>query len=299
HDNNEPDAHKYDPFFLNGKSMYIYEVVQELYILALITIFIISLGNRPQGSKTTYMVCVVVFFFVMLVMVYTAMFMVVRSVQRTDLSQGISVLKDDTFRDIVISIASTYGLYFVSSLLYFEPWHMFTSFIQYICLLPSFINILNVYAFCNIHDVSWGTKGDTSMANDLGHAKVKKQDGQEVVELAMATSQQDINTRYEKFIRELHKPPPVEKQSRDAATKIEDANKLFRTRFLLSWMFTNVLLVAALSSSYYKNYIVEHYTKDGITFNPYLSFIFWSVAGMSAFRFIGSVAYLLLFYTFG
>ncbi|KAJ1967138.1 hypothetical protein H4R34_006424, partial [Dimargaris verticillata] len=234
HENNEPDAHKYDPFFLNGKSMYIYEVVQELYILALITIFIISLGNRPQGSKTTYMVCVVVFFFVMLVMVYTAMFMVVRSVQRTDLSQGISVLKDDTFRDIVISIASTYGLYFVSSLLYFEPWHMFTSFIQYICLLPSFINILNVYAFCNIHDVSWGTKGDTSMANDLGHAKVKKQDGQEVVELAMATSQQDINTRYEKFIRELHKPPPIEKQSRDAATKVEDANKLFRTRFLLS-----------------------------------------------------------------
>ena len=26
-------------------------------------------------------------------------------------------------------------------------------------LAPSFINVLNVFAFCNLHDVSWGTKG--------------------------------------------------------------------------------------------------------------------------------------------
>jgi cellulose synthase/poly-beta-1,6-N-acetylglucosamine synthase-like glycosyltransferase len=26
-------------------------------------------------------------------------------------------------------------------------------------LAPSFTNVLNVYAFCNLHDVSWGTKG--------------------------------------------------------------------------------------------------------------------------------------------
>jgi hypothetical protein len=34
------------------------------------------------------------------------------------------------FRDIVISLAATYGLYFFSSFLHFEPWHMFTSFIR-------------------------------------------------------------------------------------------------------------------------------------------------------------------------
>ena len=36
---------------------------------------------------------------------------------------------------------------------------MFTSLIQYLLIAPSFTNILNVYAFCNLHDVSWGTKG--------------------------------------------------------------------------------------------------------------------------------------------
>ena len=42
-----------------------------------------------------------------------------------------------TFREIVISLAATYGLYFTSSFLHFEPWHMFTCFLQYLFLLPS------------------------------------------------------------------------------------------------------------------------------------------------------------------
>lgn len=41
------------------------------------------------------------------------------------------------FRDIVISLAATYGLYFIGSFMHFEPWHMFTCFIQYMFLLPS------------------------------------------------------------------------------------------------------------------------------------------------------------------
>ncbi|KAJ1929349.1 hypothetical protein IWQ60_001270 [Tieghemiomyces parasiticus] len=287
-----------DPFFGGGK--YVYEIGREIYLLALITIFIISLGNRPQGSKTTYMICVVLFFIVMVIMFYTAMFMVVQSVKQTKFEDGLSVFEDATFRDIVISFASTYGLYLISSLMYFEPWHMFTSFVQYLALLPSFINILTVYAFCNVHDVSWGTKGDTSMSNDLGHAKVKKQDGQEVAEVAVAASQSDANTKYEKFLQELQKPAPAVNNKRDAATKREDNNKLFRTRFLLAWMFTNALLVVTLTSTYFLDFIEENYTSStGIVFNPYLSFIFWSVAGMAAFRFVGSVLYLILFYTFG
>lgn len=42
-----------------------------------------------------------------------------------------------TFRDIVISLAATYGLYLFGSIIHLEPWHMFTSFIQYMFFLPS------------------------------------------------------------------------------------------------------------------------------------------------------------------
>jgi chitin synthase len=64
-----------------------------------------------------------------------------------------TILKNAAFRDIILSLLSTYGLYIVMSLLYFDPWHMITSFIQYLFMMPSYVNILNVYAFCNTHDV--------------------------------------------------------------------------------------------------------------------------------------------------
>jgi chitin synthase len=58
---------------------------------------------------------------------------------------------------------------------------MLTSFIQYLLLLPSYVNILLIYAFCNLHDVSWGTKGDNGASKDLGQAKKVEKDGKEMV----------------------------------------------------------------------------------------------------------------------
>lgn len=54
---------------------------------------------------------------------------------------------------------------------------MITSFIQYLLLAPSYIAVLNVYAFANVHDVSWGTKGDNKVSTDLGNVSVVKNDG--------------------------------------------------------------------------------------------------------------------------
>lgn len=49
-----------------------------------------------------------------------------------------------TFRDIVISVVGTYGLYLISSIMHLEPWHMFTSFVQYLFLQPSCEFIPNI-----------------------------------------------------------------------------------------------------------------------------------------------------------
>lgn len=113
-----------------------------------------------------------------------------------------------TFRDIVISLGATYGLYLVSSLLYFEPWHMFTSFIQYLLLLPSFVNILLIYSFCNLHDVSWGTKGSTT-TGDLGAAKLTKKDGKDVMEVAVPTNKDDLSELWLQARGEIRNRPEV------------------------------------------------------------------------------------------
>ena len=70
-----------------------------------------------------------------------------------NVSTASAILNNSTFRNIVLSVVATYGLYFLASFMFFEPWHMFSSFAQYMLLVPFYINILNVYAFCNVHDV--------------------------------------------------------------------------------------------------------------------------------------------------
>lgn len=64
-----------------------------------------------------------------------------------------NIFSNFNFRNVVLSLLSTFGLYFFISLLFLDPFHMFSSFIQYMLLIPFYVNVLNVYAFCNIHDV--------------------------------------------------------------------------------------------------------------------------------------------------
>lgn len=266
-----------------------FTIFRQLYLLAIVMQFVLSLGNRPQGSKWIYIVCIVLFAVIMVCMLYVAMFSVIQQMPHGSAEWakfGDRLANVPTFRDLVISLVSTYGLYFVSSLMHFEPWHMFTCFVQYLLLLPAFVNILMVYAFCNTHDVSWGTKGDTGVSNDLGHAQA--QAGGKV-ELEV-NDKVDVNNAYDKMLSELKVKPALEVKKRDASTKREDYYKEFRTRLVLIWMFTNAALILGFTSSEWQRFTES----KGSNFNPYLAFIFWSVAFLSLFRFIGSVIYLVM-----
>lgn len=179
----------------------------------------------------------VFFALLMVYMVFATIWITVVGIQSAVDDAGGSVtamLGESTFRNIIISLLSTYVMYFVSSFLFLDPWHMFTSFIQYIFMSPSYTNILNVYAFCNTHDVSWGTKGDTKVATDLGVVKAKKDEsGDHTAEVEVPTEQKDINEAYEAACLELQRKPEEVEQHRDAQTKQEDYYKSFRTRIVV------------------------------------------------------------------
>lgn len=63
-----------------------------------------------------------------------------------------------------------------------------TCMLQYVLCSPIWINVLNIYAFSNLHDFSWGTKED-NQEEDLGNAAGNK-DG--TVEVELPTDQADI-----------------------------------------------------------------------------------------------------------
>ncbi|ORX87311.1 hypothetical protein BCR32DRAFT_198034 [Anaeromyces robustus] len=267
----------------HGSSIFL--AMETIYLYAIICIFICSLGNRPQGSRFLYLACIILF---AIVMVFMLVLSFVTIYQVIDVNKGKPVgeiFENSNVVGMFVSLLATYGLYFISSFLHLQPAHMFTSFVQYMLLLPSFVNILMVYAFCNTHDVSWGTKGSTEDASSkLGSVTAKP--GENIhVELP---SKENINSHYEKLLPELKKGRVSEKKTVDSSQAIQDGKQNFRTYMVLFWIFCNsVLLIGALTI------FDDDYLLANNNFNPYLTFIFYSVLFLSTVRFIGSTLYLV------
>jgi len=100
-------------------------------------------------------------------------------------------------------------------------------------MAPSYIDVLNVYTFANVHDISWGTKGDNVAAKDLGTvttAPVKK-NGNEV-EAEVPTDEKDIDELYQDAMHVLQSKKPKEVKKMDLPHKQDDCYANFRTNFL-------------------------------------------------------------------
>jgi len=275
---------------LGRSGPYVRDGFQILYLFAMVCVVICSLGNRPQGSKKLYLSCIFVFAIIMIFMLYIAGYTVYRAF--ADRSATLfEKLTTSVFRNIVISLLSTYGLYLISSILHGQPWHMITSFIQYMLMLPSYVNILMTYAFCNTHDVSWGTKGDNTLAPTTNTVKINPG---EKISIELPT-QSSLDERYEKLIVDIKRKEKVVKAKRDETTKQDDDKKNFRTNLVLIWLFCNLFLIILITQFFNSPWFRKLLKLDNNYENNhfYLSFIFWSVALLSFIRFIGSTYYLI------
>ncbi|KAG8824202.1 Chitin synthase, class 1 [Serendipita sp. 399] len=166
---------------------------------------------------------------------------------------------------------------------------MITSFVQYLLMAPSYIAVLNVYAFANVHDVSWGTKGDNKVATDLGTVSTAGKNKGEV-EVAVPTDQKDINAAFEDAMHLLGTKAEKAPATRDAGTKQEDYYRNFRTNVLLTWTLTNGLLGAVVVSTASK--ADDKGAQNAV--KGYMGFVLFSVAILAFIRFVGSTAYLII-----
>ncbi|KAG9315524.1 glycosyltransferase family 2 protein [Chiua virens] len=274
---------------------YLNVVLNYFYLGLVIMCFLLSLGNRPQGAKWAYTIALIGFALITIYMTVSALLLAYKAVEQVAQQDGRSIQASDfitnaVFRDVVVSLAATLGLYIISSLLFFEPWHLITSFIQYLLMAPSYIAVLNVYAFANVHDVSWGTKGDNKVSTDLGVVNVGKGLNKNEVEVDLPTAETDINAAYEDAIHVLTTKPPKEERKVDPGTQQEDYYKTFRTNVLLVWTLSNALLAAVVVSTT----PAAGSGQASAAVNGYMAFILFSVAGLALVRFIGSTTYLLV-----
>ncbi|KIW05905.1 uncharacterized protein PV09_03099 [Verruconis gallopava] len=270
---------KMDPFGHNiGKVIFV--ILRYACVLLICVQFILSMGNRPQGAKKMYLSSMIVYGIIMAYTTFSALYIVV--VQLKDPKTKFEI-GNNIFTNMIVSTVSTIGIYFLMSFLYLDPWHMFTSSAQYFALLPSYICTLQVYAFCNAHDVTWGTKGDNVLNTDLGAAKGKGSGN--VVELDMPSEQLDIDSGYHEALRKLRDRVEVPKPGISEAQAQEDYYRAVRTYMVIVWLVCNAILAMSVS---------EAYSETSTGENFYLKFILWSVAALALFRAIGSTAFLVI-----
>lgn len=105
-----------------------------VYVFFLVLQFVLALGNRPKGEKTTYVVSFCVFGILGLYLIATSLALTVKAFLATNLTSGdiLHTLFNSETSVLIASLAATFGIYIIASILYADPWHMVTSFPQYV-----------------------------------------------------------------------------------------------------------------------------------------------------------------------
>lgn len=272
-------------------------IFEWIYMGVLVTCFILSMGNTPTGSKRLYLSIVCFWAFIMAYLLFAAVFITVKSILNELALEGTltvaGVFNNDIFRDLIVSLCSTYLLYFIASFMFFEPWHMFTSFVQYLLLSPSYVNVLNVYAFCNTHDISWGTKGP-DVPPPIKNGEVTTAGGE--ADLNVPSDDKDLDEQYEAEMSVLSKPAEKEVKKVNEMQAQKDYYAGIRSGVVLAWIFTNFALSAVILNSAGLDRLgaSDDQSVEGTRSKIYLRVILWSVAALSAFRFLGATWFLIL-----
>ncbi|MCJ1324715.1 Chitin synthase, class 1 [Thelotrema lepadinum] len=284
-----------DPNLLGQAGSVLGVVFQALYLAVLLACFVLALGNRPQGSRKFYMSMVVFWAGLMAYLTFASIFITVKSVQ-TQLNDGTpftvsQLFSNPVFATLIVSLLSTWVMYLIASILFFDPWHMVTCFVQYLMLTPTYLNILNVYAFCNTHDITWGTKGDDKPEK---LASVNLKPGGKV-DVDIPDNDGDLNAQYDDQMKIIAQKAPKEVKTLSAEDKQQDYYKGFRSGVVLVWIFSNLVLAAAILSTDIDDLDVsnKNQTEEQRAI-IYMQVILFSVAGLSAFRFIGAMWFLIL-----
>lgn len=113
-----------DPSFKLVPAIHIVNVILQYFYLGLLVMcFILSLGNRPQGSKLAFTLAIVGFALITVYMTVAAFLLAFKGIEAIAAEKGGSLNISDAFtnsifRNIVLSLLATLGLYIIASVIF-------------------------------------------------------------------------------------------------------------------------------------------------------------------------------------
>ncbi|KAL3459167.1 chitin synthase-domain-containing protein [Aspergillus heterothallicus] len=269
------------------------------YLWVLMLQFILALGNRPKSVVIPYTISFLYFALVQLYVLVLSFYLVISvftgGMLDFNLDNGVIAFIQSFFSStgggiVLIALASTYGIYVVASVLYMDPWHILTSSWAYFLGMTTSINILMVYAFCNWHDVSWGTKGSDT-ADNLPSAKIQKDEMSKTTFIEEINKPQaDIDSQFESTVKRALKPFHVVQDGGGSGRTADDSYKNFRTGLVCLWVCSNLLLALMITATGVDRLCLTN--TSTVRTQGFFQVILWITAGLSFFRFLGSLYFL-------
>jgi cellulose synthase/poly-beta-1,6-N-acetylglucosamine synthase-like glycosyltransferase len=136
--------------------------------------------------------------------------------------------------------------YFVGALLHGELKAIVFTIIQYYYMLPTFINIFAIYSYCNVHDISWGTKGiEAAHGPDTGSKVVKKKAVDDDADRPRGeTAQREADAKQTVIAqkRELSKAKALAKEM----GHINAMFQAFRSYLVIIWLASNAMYIGLM-----------------------------------------------------
>lgn len=190
--------------------------------------------------------------------------------------------------------------YFLAALLHGEFGAIAMTFLQYTFMLPTFTNVFAIYSYCNIHDISWGTKGlaagdevkkpapkaAASATGKAGSSAVGAGAGagataeaaEEEAKVQRHTKPNDVDEEADEKQRNflLQRSKKVQQNVQKENKDVEREFKSFRSSLLLAWIASNCLFAYLVSTRI-------------LSQGAYLPFLFLVAVLFIGLRFIGSL----------
>ena len=149
-----------------------------------------------------------------------------------------------TVHTVGLTLAFAFGNSILSSIMFMDPRHIIPCFVQYIFFIPSFINILYIYAICNLNDVSWGAQEENDLQK-LQSLRSLSHDftGKDYVAVPSRESHQIekdfCNSRERLQINSFRQSKQVDAYSLTYQDTLNDT----RIYTLLFWIMSNIIVV--------------------------------------------------------
>ncbi|RHY39101.1 hypothetical protein DYB30_006661 [Aphanomyces astaci] len=238
----------------------ILEVILTVYLAIVGGLLVFALGNKPEPKTASFYLFSCLYLGIVMMVVTGLSFygLVAKGVTAVDPRQNLTDCPVSKL-ELTGGVVSSLGLVFMSAFLHGE-FSILLSFVQYFFMLPTFVNILGIYAYSNLHDLSWGTKG---LESGGGHGPAKQAGG----------NVKDVVAQQKK----------LEAARQVAAKEKEDVDnsfRAFRSTLLLSWLTTNALWMYIIMTC--------------VATSCYLKYLSYIVACFNIIRFVGATTFLAL-----